>query len=143
MLQLPQALHNVSRKLGLGLRVPVVAHPKYRLPVASLLARTGMDPRRPELALWWLQDNGWLAPADVHTPTAIAYSSLALVHTPAWRDALAHADALAQVLAVDPWDIDIDEVTATLRLVVGGTVLAAQLAVQAQIPHRNLPRLPI
>ncbi len=128
------ALAELWTALTAGPRPPVVHHPDYRLPLTSLLARTGLDPRRPDLALWWLLEHGGLRKADVALPDPATWADLLRVHTAAWLQALHEPDTVAQVLAVEAWDVDVDALWRSLRRIVGGTVHAARLAVERRGP---------
>ncbi len=123
---------------GFGPQLHVVFDPNYRLPLTTLLARTGFDPRRAELVLWWLLAQGWLAEAHVHRPLTCTYAQLGRVHTAAWLEALGQAETLATVLGADAWDIDVDAILESLRTAVGGTLLAARLAQQQRRAVLNL-----
>lgn len=110
----------------------------YRLPLTSLQRTTGFDPRRPDLALWYLRDSDWLPERAVLKPPRISYHELAQVHTQQWLEELGRAEPLARALGVEPWDIDVDSVMSSLRTICGGTVLAAQVAVRERLPVLNL-----
>lgn len=110
----------------------------YRLPVTTLEATTGLDPRRPDLALWYLQDQGWIDPDCVHRPERMSYADLARVHTPQWLQALGHPEPLAAAMGLEAWDIDVDGVMDTLRATCAGTLLAARLALDGHWPVLNL-----
>ena len=117
---------------------PVVYHSSYRLPLTSLLARTGLDPRRADLALWWMLAHGGLKKPDVVQAQPGNWADLLTVHTEDWLQKLHEAPQLAEVLAVEPWDIDVDALWRSLHLIVGGTVQAARLALQRQGPVLQL-----
>lgn len=113
-------------------------HPEYRLPLTTIQARTGLDPRRPELALDTLVELGVLREGDVLTPERIGWADLARVHSPAWLDAITQPEALASVFSVEPWDIPPDALVDGLRRACGGTLLAAETAVVHGGPVLNL-----
>ncbi len=110
----------------------------YRLPLTSLQRTTGFDPRRPDLALWYLRDGDWLREEDVLKPPRISYQELEVVHTAQWLEDLGRPEPLARALSVEAWDIDVDSVMASLRRICGGTVLAARVALNERVPVLNL-----
>lgn len=118
--------------------VPVWYHPDYRLPLTSLLARTGLDPRRADLATWHLLEAGLLPRRGLRRPGAVPLRQLCRVHTPAWLESLAAPEALARVFGVEAWDVPVDALLHSLRLVVGGTVEAARVALRDGGPALNV-----
>lgn len=123
---------------GLGPQLTAVYDPCYRLALTTLHARTGFDPRRAELALWWLLAQGWLVDKQLRKPLRCSYEQLGRVHTQRWLEALGQADTLAQIMGADAWDVDVDAILETLRAAVGGTLLAARLAQQQRRGVLNL-----
>jgi acetoin utilization deacetylase AcuC-like enzyme len=145
--QQPRGWHYLRRVVGdLGRRLrhrrlerPLVwFDPRYRLPMASVEATTGIEPRRADLVLSYLVDRWRLAPSDIVAPARISYADLALVHDRALLDELQEAETLARVFAVDAADIHVDEVLATVRLACGGTLEAARQARAQERPMLNL-----
>jgi len=118
--------------------VPTFYDPLYRLPMTSLFARTGLDPRRPELSLVWLQAAGAVRAADLRRPPGATWAALLAVHPAEWLDRLAQEDELARIFGVEPWDVVADEVLLSLRAVVGGTVAAADEALRRGGPTLQL-----
>lgn len=118
--------------------VPTWYHPDYRLPAASVEARTGIEPRRADHVVTYLLDAGVYAQADVRTPARVPWADLARVHTPDWLEALTRADTLARVFAVEPWGIQVEELLDTVRFATGGTVAAAREALRRRGPALNL-----
>ena len=116
----------------------VVWHPEYRLPITSLAARTGLDPRRPELVHDALVELGVVTPEALLSPERAGWDQLGLVHSARWLEALTGRAALADVFAVEPWDVPADAVLDSLRRMVGGTVLAAETALAQSGPVLNL-----
>lgn len=116
----------------------VVWHPEYRLPITSLQARTGLDPRRPELVVDALEELRVLRESERITPDRADWSALRRVHTEAWLDALTQPEPLAAVFAVEPWDIPVDALMDSLRRACGGTLTAARLAVAERGAVLNL-----
>ncbi|MEB2311731.1 MAG: histone deacetylase [Sorangiineae bacterium] len=108
--------------------LPVFYDPTYRLPLASIEAATGMEPRRADLALGYLLETGVIRPTDVRTPHRIRYKDLARVHTHELLDSLSSAEELGRIFAVDATDVNVDELVRTLRVACGGTLDAARAA---------------
>lgn len=133
-----RTLRRWRAQAGFGPQLHVVFDPSYRLALTTLLARTGFDPRRAELVLWYLLAQGWLSEAQVHRPLSCSYEQLGRVHTPAWLEALGQAETLAAILGADAWDVDVDAILESLRAAVGGTLLATRLAQVQRRPVLNL-----
>lgn len=110
----------------------------YRLPFASIEAATGIDPRRADMVLTYLVGQGFLLATDVRTPSRIRYEDLARVHSSALLESLQDPVALAQVFAVDPSDVVVDELVHTIRVACGGTLDAAREALATRGPALNL-----
>lgn len=119
-------------------RVPVFFDAAYRLPLTTLQARTGLEPRRAELALWFLQDLHLVGDDEVRAPQRVGYEDLARVHTPEWLDKLADPGVLASVFGLEAWDVPVDSVMTSLRTACGGTLGAARVALERQGPTLNL-----
>jgi acetoin utilization deacetylase AcuC-like enzyme len=118
--------------------LPTWYHPDYRLPIGSVEGQVGIDPRRADLACWWLVDAGVLELSEVRRPRRARWDELMLVHSADYLESLSHADTLARIFAVDPSEIPVDEALRTVRLAVGGTILAAQEALLSRGPALNL-----
>jgi acetoin utilization deacetylase AcuC-like enzyme len=112
--------------------------PRYRLPLSSLEATVGMEPRRADYAMWWLWECGAVPRDSVHAPRRVTYDELARVHTPELLESLGNPQAVAGIFGVDPSDVPVDEVMSTVRLACGGTVAAAREALRRNIPTLNL-----
>ncbi len=130
----------LARALGpfRGRSLRVWHHPTYRLPLTSLEPRAGMEPRRSDLAAWYLEDTGAVAWSSFRRPGRVDYRDLARVHTPAWLESLSDVEVLARVFGVDPWDVPVDELLATVRHACGATVAAARGTLADRRPHLNL-----
>jgi acetoin utilization deacetylase AcuC-like enzyme len=109
-----------------GGSLTVWTHPDYRLPLTSISARTGLDPRRADLAAWALLDLGVIEAADLRTPAPATWAEIGRVHGEPYLDSLALPGELARIYAVEPWDLPVGEVMRTLRLACGGTLEAAR-----------------
>lgn len=116
----------------------IVWHPEYRLPSTSLAARSGLDPRRPELVRDALVELGVVTEAAILSPERAGWDELGRVHTPAWLEAITQPGVLAELFAVEPWDVPTDAMLESLRRAVGGTMLAARSAVATPGPVLNL-----
>lgn len=112
--------------------------PRYRLPLSSLEAAAGLEPRRADFVAWWLREAGCVRADAIHRPHRISYEDLSRVHTPELLEALGRPEHLAQVFSVDPSDVPVDEVMSSVRLACGGTLAAARHALDARVPTLNL-----
>lgn len=126
----------VRRWFGGG--VPTWYDPAYRLPIPSLEARAGIEPRRADFVAWFLADQHLLGPKELRHPPRAAWSDIARVHTAAHIESLDSAEVLAHAFAVDPWEIPAEEVLITMRLAVGATLAAAREALHTGGPTLNL-----
>lgn len=134
-------LRRIQRLLRSRLRrhpLPTWHHPDYRLPLSSLAARTGMEPRRADLALWHLLEIGALRPEDIRIPSQIRWTDLARVHPQEFLEGLTQPDTLSRIFAVDTADVPVDQVLRTIRLGCGGTLAATRHALKRRRPTLNL-----
>jgi acetoin utilization deacetylase AcuC-like enzyme len=111
---------------------------RYRLPLSSLEASVGMEPRRADFAVWWLRDRHAIDRSAVHAPHRISFEDLARVHTPELLESLGRPGTLAHVFGVDPSDVPVDEVMTTIRLACGGTLAGARETLRTGAPSLNL-----
>ncbi|MFZ5479625.1 MAG: histone deacetylase [Myxococcota bacterium] len=118
--------------------LPAWYHPDYRLPIPSLEARTGAEPRRADYVAWHLDAAGALPAARLRTPEPIAWEDLCRVHTAAWLEKLGDPAAVASVFGAEPWEVRADELVRVVRLACGGTLAAARHAVAHGGPTLNL-----
>lgn len=118
--------------------IPVYHDADYRLPLTSVQGRTGFEPRRPDLVLWYLQDHELLPDGCLYAARRISYAELELVHTTRWLDALGRPEALAQVFGLPEWDIHVGALLGSVRAACGGTLEAARRAVRRGGPVLNL-----
>lgn len=102
------------------------------------MARTNIQPRRADLALWHMLDEKAVQPRDVYLPALAAWEDLARVHPVAFLETLHDAQVLARIFAVEAWDIPVEQVLRTIRLAVGGTIAATRMALRAEAPTLNL-----
>src|SRR5689334_16748136 len=95
-------IQNLFRRLR-GLRKLTIFHdPAYPLPLSGLGLPTGIEPRRAELAVWYLLERKVVPPEQVRWPRPIGYDELALVHTPEYLEVLSLPETLGQIFATDP-----------------------------------------
>jgi acetoin utilization deacetylase AcuC-like enzyme len=132
-----QALRSRFRRFVRGHAFAIWHDPCYRLPLASVEARTGMDPRRADQALTFLLGAGFVLPGEVRAPSRIRYEDLARVHTPELLESLQDPEAIARAFATDAGDIVVDEVVKTIRFACGGTLDAAREALASSSATLN------
>lgn len=110
--------------------VAVWYHPAFRLPVASLEATSGFDPRRAENVLTWALDLHVVQPADVRSAQEARWSWIARVHDEEYLATLDRPDVLARIFGSDARQLATASLLETVRRGVGGTVAAARHAAQ-------------
>ena len=98
----------------------------YRWPLSALEARSGMEPRRADFAVWFLLERRALGRSNLRSPRRAEYHELARVHTPELLESLGRVETLARVFGVDPSDLPVDETMRTVRLACGATIDAAR-----------------
>ncbi|MFZ5444697.1 MAG: histone deacetylase [Myxococcota bacterium] len=102
----------------------------YRLPITGAEAGPhALETRRADDAVHYLLHEHAVSTRQIINPQPASYSDLARVHTAEYLDSLHDQARLAEIFAVDPSDVYVDEVLRTLRLGVGGTIEAARFAV--------------
>jgi len=138
MPRLPRTWWNRARRAVLGAPLTVWHHPTYRLPMSSIEARAGIDPRRADLAAWFLTDEALIPPSALRAPERLPLADLARVHTPAYLEALAQPEVLARIFGVEEWDVPVDELLGGLRRACGATLAAARAALAGEGPQLNL-----
>src|SRR5438445_11392949 len=117
--------------------------PRYRLPMPSLEARTGLDTRRADLAAWFLLDRRAVPQSRVRRPMRIGYEDLARVHTPELLESLERPESLARIYSVAPGDVRPEELMTTLRLACRPTLQAPRSSLRTlpgSLPRRELYR---
>ncbi|MCK6572848.1 histone deacetylase [Myxococcota bacterium] len=130
--------HRIEHFFAPDRPLPIFHDPAYRLPLTTASARLGLEPRRADFALWFLESRKRLTPGQVRTPPRIGYDALARVHSPAWLETLGAPEVLGDVFGIEPWDVPVDGLMTTVRLACGGTLAAARLAVREGGPVANL-----
>jgi acetoin utilization deacetylase AcuC-like enzyme len=118
--------------------LPIWHHPDYRMPLASLEARTGAEPRRADFVAWHLVSTGALHTRDLKSPPLVSWEDLSRAHEDSLLRTLAEPDVLARIFGADPDEINVDEVLRTVRLACGGTLEAARAALEEGRPTVNL-----
>jgi len=118
--------------------LPTWYHPDYRLPLPSIQARTGAEPRRADLVAWHLDQRRIVPAAKLQVPQPIAWEALARVHTDAWLAALGEPATMASVFGVTADEARVDELMRTARRACAGTLAAAQAALARSAPTLNL-----
>jgi acetoin utilization deacetylase AcuC-like enzyme len=142
MLPLPrvdwsEAWGRVQRFL-FGRSFPAFYDRAYRLPIPVLETSAGMTLRRADDVAWYLVDQGIVGPRDLRAPPRAQYEDVARVHHASYLESLGRAETLARIFAVDPGDVPVDEVLASIRLGCGGTLAAARTALARKGPALNL-----
>lgn len=112
--------------------------PQYRLPIAGMEPATGMEPRRADLAAWYLVDRRVVPETSFQAPPAISYADMARVHTEEYLDSLTQPGTLARIFAASPQDVPIDECMRSVRLACGATLAAARDTLKTRVPALNL-----
>src|SRR5438105_5571023 len=120
------SMENRVRRWLYGRDLAVWYAPEYRWPLSALEARTGIQARRADFALWFLVERRALRRSNLRQPRRAEYDELARVHTAELLDSLGRAETLARIWSVDPSDIPVDEMMATVRLACGATIDAAR-----------------
>ncbi len=110
----------------------------YRLPLASVEALTGIEPRRADLVVAYLHALGVIEPKDVRRPTRIRFEDLCRVHSLGWLEEIHDAETLGRIFAVDASDVVVGEVLDTLRFACGATLEAARSSLEQRGPALNL-----
>lgn len=119
-------------------QLPIWYDAEYRMPLTAFGRRTGLDPRRADLVVWYLLEWRWIVRANLRAPARVRYEDIARAHTEEYLESLARHGTLARIFGVDPWDVPVDELMHTIRLGCGGTLAAAREAVIRRGPAVNL-----
>jgi acetoin utilization deacetylase AcuC-like enzyme len=90
----------------------------------------GIDALRGERILSFLGAAGLLAPGAVHEPEPAELRALRRVHTDDYLESLGHPGALLPILGLELPDHAAERVIEAQRAMVGGTMLAARLALE-------------
>ena len=129
-----------SRLLRLfrGRTLEVWYHPDYRLPLTTVEARGHLEPRRADLAAWFLLEQGAVDRISLREPAPCSWAQIARVHPLEELEARTRAPELARIFSVEEWDLRPAEIWRTVRLGVGGTVGATLAALEKGGPQLNL-----
>lgn len=111
--------------------------PAYRLPFSSAEATGDLQPRRSDDALWYLLERRVLREKELRVPTPIPYADVLRVHSPVYLESLSQPETLAQIYALDPSDVPVDEVLQLVRLACGGTLEGARASLASRVPALN------
>lgn len=90
-----------------------------------------MSPRRAEDALTWALHLGVVDGQEVAEPRELAFSTAERVHTPDYLGKLDQRDTVASIVGTDPETTTVGALLETWRRAAGGTVEAAQWALEA------------
>lgn len=112
--------------------------PAYRLPLAGLEGPIGMEPRRADFVAWYLVDKQVVPAQAIHTPIPISYADLGRVHDASYLESLSNPTTLARIFAATAEEIQVDPVLMTTRLACGGTLAAAEWALEKRKATLNL-----
>ncbi len=110
----------------------------YRMPLPSLEASVGIEPRRVDFVLWFLLGRGVLRRGQVRTPDLISFEDLQRVHPPDYLESLHQPSTLARIFGVDSSEITVDPLLRSVRLGAGGTLAAARSSLARRGPSLNL-----
>jgi acetoin utilization deacetylase AcuC-like enzyme len=80
--------------------VPIWYDVEYRLPLTAFGKRTGLEPRRADLVVWYLLEWKWIGRDNLRTPARARYEELARVHTEEYLETLSAREPLARVFGV-------------------------------------------
>src|SRR6185312_6391104 len=119
-------LENRVRRWLFGRDLAVWHAPEYRLPLSGIEARSGLEPRRADFAIWFLLERRVIGRHNLRAPRRAEYQELARVHTPELLESLSQAATLAKVFQVDAAGLPVDEMMNSVRLACGGTIAAAR-----------------
>jgi acetoin utilization deacetylase AcuC-like enzyme len=117
-------LRRGRRRLLLRLQVGFVYSRRYQLELPGAT----YDSRRGERILTFLDSTGLLATRAVHRPEPATFRDLRRVHTDEYLDSLNNPAALTPVVGFQLAEDSADRILDTQRLMVGGTLRAAHLA---------------
>ena len=106
-------------------------HPQYKVDVLVESARVpGIEVARGEKILGTLGAEGLIRPKQVRPAPLVALAELARAHSESYLERTARPENLGRIFGLEAHDIDVDPVLIGQRRQVGGTVEAANWAVQ-------------
>ncbi|MEK7704407.1 MAG: histone deacetylase [Myxococcota bacterium] len=115
-------------------RARFVYSERYRHSISGL----PIDPHRADQILTFLAREGLVWPEDVVEPEPVELRALCAVHTADYVERLSQPGALTSILGVEVTPDEQDRVLALQRLMVGGTIEAVRLALEAGLVGVNL-----
>ncbi|MCY1017381.1 histone deacetylase [Pyxidicoccus sp. MSG2] len=118
--------------------VPIFYDESYRLPLSGIESTVGIEPRGVDFTTWYLLEKGVVRAQDVHRPLPVSYAELARVHDAEYLESLGRPETLARIFAADPSEVPVDTLLSNVRLVCGGTLGAARLALARRGPVVNM-----
>ncbi|QSQ20710.1 histone deacetylase [Pyxidicoccus parkwayensis] len=118
--------------------VPIFYDENYRLPLSGIESTVGIEPRGVDFTTWYLMEKGVVRPEDVHRPLPVSYAQMARVHDAEYLESLGRPETLARIFAADPSEVPVDTLLSNVRLVCGGTLGAARLALARRGPVVNM-----
>lgn len=114
-------------------RVGIWYHPGYAPLSLMRTARAAhVFVRRGELVLGEMARRKLLRPADVRPAPAARTADLELVHPRHYLERLQDPEVLSGIFAMQPGEIDVEEILTSQRLQVGGTIEAARAVVTGE-----------
>lgn len=127
-------LRRGRRRLLFRPRVDFVYSRRYQLELPG----ASYDTSRGERILTFLDSAGLLEPSAIHRPEPATFRSLRRVHTDDYLDSLNNPGALTTVVGFPLAEESADRILETQRVMVGGTLLAARLALESHAIAVNL-----
>ncbi len=127
----------VLRRLLRRLRPPkvwMVYHRDY----AHTITRIPLDPERGERILAFLREEGLVRRHEITRPRPASLAAILRVHTPEHLESLDKVEVVSQAVGVPLTDVERQRVIDQQRLVTGGTIRAARLALLTKRPAVNL-----
>ncbi|MCC7384509.1 MAG: histone deacetylase [Deltaproteobacteria bacterium] len=109
--------------------VELIYHPRY----AQSLTGLPHDVLRADRILAFLINEGLIGHREVHAPAAASYQSLRRVHQDSYLESLHHASVLTGILGTQVSEREVDGALDLQRLMAGGTLMAAELALTGRI----------
>ncbi|MDY0003870.1 MAG: histone deacetylase [Polyangia bacterium] len=110
----------------------LVYHLEYAAPENAVI-----DPQRAQHILSYLRREGCLAQKQLRVPESVGLPQLALVHDYAYLEAVGEPALMERIFGEQVLGLDYERIIASQRRMVGGTVLAARMAVEPS--HRGRP----
>ncbi len=133
-------LGSVTRRLlgfFAGRVLSVYYAPEYRLLLPGA-ARSGIDPRRADRALGFLQSMRRAPPIRIRSAQAIPVGDLARVHTQAYLGSLGERETLGSIFGLSPELVPVPSLWMALRIACGATLAAARESITGHGPVVNL-----